>query len=532
MSRCAIYARFSTDRQSETSAEDQVRECRRRADAEGWEIVQVYTDLAISGANIRRPGMTAMLADAAAGAFDIVLAEDLDRIARDLEDVSGIYKRLRFADVQLVTLANGTVDELQIGFKGTMDALELGKLKDKIRRGQRGSLARGRIPGSLCYGYDVVREFDERGQVDAGRRRINLEQAAVVLRILGEYADDKPTRAICRDLNREGIPSPFGREWRPSAITGNRARQIGVLHNPIYVGRFVWNRVTMKRDPETRGRVSRVNRPEERVVTEFPELRIATDELWQRVQDRLDRAASQPLTRRRRPKHLLSGLVKCDVCQGNFALIGDNRLACSRARQAGTCDNRRPIRMPELQRRVLAGLDEQLLSAEAVSLLVREFHEQRAKRERQDRQERQGIERRLAAAESAVGRLVAAIADGGSEFAELREALTRKVGERDALRAALEEAESDGVIALRPEIVDRYREWVRRLMAEIEAGRPLADFVKAELRSLIEAVYVKPDPAGGHEVRFTGSFSAAIAIARGQNRGSARVSIGGSGGGT
>jgi site-specific DNA recombinase len=201
-SRCAIYARFSDDKCSATSAEDQVRECRRYAEGEGWTIVQVYTDLAISGADIRRPGMTAMLADVPRGLFDVVLAEDLDRVARDQEDSAGIFKRLRFADVGLVTISQGEIDAFKIGFKGTMDAAELQKLADKIRRGQRGALARGRIPGGLCYGYDVVREFDERGQVDAGRRRINAEQAAVVVRIYEQYAAGRSPKSIAIEINR------------------------------------------------------------------------------------------------------------------------------------------------------------------------------------------------------------------------------------------------------------------------------------------------------------------------------------------
>jgi site-specific DNA recombinase len=204
VTRCAIYARFSSDRQNERSAEDQVSDCRRHADREGWQVVEVYTDLAISGASNRRPGMMALLADAAAGAFDVVLAEDQDRITRDLEDSAAIYKRLTFADVELWTLSGGRVDELKIGFKGTMDALELRKIGEKVRRGQRGNLSRGRVPGGLTYGYDVVRVFDERGRVDAGRRRINPDQAAIVVRIFEEVAAGRSPRAIAHDLNAEG----------------------------------------------------------------------------------------------------------------------------------------------------------------------------------------------------------------------------------------------------------------------------------------------------------------------------------------
>ena len=523
MSRCAIYARFSTDRQSETSAEDQVRECRRRADAEGWDVVQVYTDLAISGANIRRPGMTAMLTDAAAGAFDIVLAEDLDRIARDLEDVAGIFKRFRFADVALVTLANGTVDDLQIGFKGTMDALELGKLRDKIRRGQRGALARGRIPGGLCYGYDVVREFNSRGQVDAGRRRINPDQAAVVRRIMDEYAAGRGPKAIAKGLNADGIPSPRGGEWRASSIVGNKARGVGILHNPVYVGRFLWGRVQMRRDPESRNRVSRPTAPADRQFVDVPELRIVDDDLWQRVQDiRADRAAQPVLVRRRRPRHLLAGKIRCG-CGGSMTTVTKDYLGCTRAREAGTCSNGRKIRRGELERRVLAGLRDQLLSAEAVSVLVREYHLERDRRLKEGGRARAGLERRLAQSEAAVARLVDAIADGGGAFAELREALARKTGERDRLKGEVQELDAVPVIALHPHIAEAYRARVDRLTGRVDAGE-ISEAEKAEIRSLVEAVYVRPAPEGGFEVEVVGLLSSAIALASGRpNRETART---------
>ncbi|MEG8025080.1 recombinase family protein [Sphingomonas aurantiaca] len=207
MPRCAIYARFSSDRQSQTSADDQVADCRARAEREGWEVVQVYADLAISGASNKRPGMTSMLADAAAGSFDIVLAEALDRIARNQADIATIYQRLVFADVRIETLSEGHVNELHIGLKGTMGALFLKDLGEKIRRGQRGTVSRGRIPGGLCYGYDVVRELNEKGELEAGRRRINPDQAAVVVRIITEYVAGRSPKLIAHGLNLDGIPS-------------------------------------------------------------------------------------------------------------------------------------------------------------------------------------------------------------------------------------------------------------------------------------------------------------------------------------
>jgi site-specific DNA recombinase len=102
--RAVIYARFSTDLQSAASIDDQLRVCRERIEQDGHTVDQVYADRAISGAS-RVPGIQALMEDAAKGKFDLVYAEALDRISRDQEDVAGVYKRLRFADVRIITLA-------------------------------------------------------------------------------------------------------------------------------------------------------------------------------------------------------------------------------------------------------------------------------------------------------------------------------------------------------------------------------------------------------------------------------------------
>jgi len=100
--RAVICARYSTDLQRDASIEDQVRLCREHIEREGWEYKHAYTDRAISGASALRPAYQALLEDARRGAFDVVVAEALDRLSRDQEDVAGLLKRLRFAGVRLV----------------------------------------------------------------------------------------------------------------------------------------------------------------------------------------------------------------------------------------------------------------------------------------------------------------------------------------------------------------------------------------------------------------------------------------------
>jgi site-specific DNA recombinase len=102
--RAAIYARYSTDLQSASSIEDQIRLCRECVEKDNGAIVEVYSDHAISGSSIRnRPGMRALLEGAKSGKFDCVIAEALDRLSRDQEDTAAIHKRLRHSDNRHLT---------------------------------------------------------------------------------------------------------------------------------------------------------------------------------------------------------------------------------------------------------------------------------------------------------------------------------------------------------------------------------------------------------------------------------------------
>ena len=195
-----------------------------------------------------------------AGQFDCVVAEALDRLSRDQEDIAAIYKRLRHADIRLFTLAEGEISELHVGLKGTMNALFLSDLAQKTRRGQRGRVEAGKIPGGNSYGYRIVRRLLDDGSLAAGEREIDPEQAAIVRRIFEEYARGVSPRQIAARLNSERVcSSPRGGQWNASTINGNRQRRNGILNNELYVGRITYNRQRFVKDPDTAKRVARLN---------------------------------------------------------------------------------------------------------------------------------------------------------------------------------------------------------------------------------------------------------------------------------
>ena len=92
--------------------------CRAFAEWQSWAICEEYTDHALSGATLPRAGFQALMRDALNRRFNVVLSESLDRFSRDQEDTAGLFKRLTFAGVNMVTLAEGDITPLHIGFKG------------------------------------------------------------------------------------------------------------------------------------------------------------------------------------------------------------------------------------------------------------------------------------------------------------------------------------------------------------------------------------------------------------------------------
>lgn len=94
--RATLYARYSTDKQRETSITDQLREARARAEREGWPVVATHADEGVSGSTplAMRAGGKALMADALAKRFEVLIVEGLDRLSRELGEAETIVKRL------------------------------------------------------------------------------------------------------------------------------------------------------------------------------------------------------------------------------------------------------------------------------------------------------------------------------------------------------------------------------------------------------------------------------------------------------
>ena len=521
MTLVALYARYSSDNQRDASIEDQLRLCRERAEREGWRIADSYSDRAISGASLLRPGIQSLLSDAQAGQFQIILAESLDRLSRDQEDIAGAYKRLTFAGVKIVTLSEGEISELHIGLKGTMGALYLKDLADKTRRGLRGRIEEGKSGGGNSYGYRVVRSNDANGEPVRGGREIDETEARIVRRIFADYAAGKSPRQIAHELNAEGIAGPRNGEWGPSTIHGNLTRGTGILNNELYIGRLIWNRLRYLKDPDTGKRVSRLNPESEWITQDVAELRIIDSELWQAVKERqkvirkkYEKSGSNRLTGCRRNRYLFSGLIKCGQCGGGYSMVFRDLFGCSTVKNKGTCSNHARITRQELEERVLHALRHHLMKPELFSEFSAEYTREINRLRIEASADLEGQRVELKKVERQIDAMIEAITDG--LYQPTMKVKMEGLEDRKAeLQRELDNAEEPPAL-LHPNMALEYRKRLDGLFAALEHDDTRLE-AGEDIRSLVGRIVVSPRNEGDTvDLHLEGELAGVLALAAGK----------------
>jgi len=516
--KVAIYARYSSDNQRDASIADQVRVCRAFAERQNWTIAQEYSDHAVSGATLLRSGFQALMRDALSRRFDVVLAESLDRFSRDQEDTAGLFKRLTFAGVNIVTLAEGDITHLHIGFKGTMNALFLKDLAEKTHRGLRGRIEDGKSAGGLCYGYRVVKTISG-GTVTTGEREIEPAEATVVERIFREFIAGVSPKQIAKNLNGEGVPGPFGGPWSPSTIYGNAKRGTGILNNELYVGSLVWNRLRYVKNPDSGKRVSRLNPTSEWMSRDVPALRIVPDEMWAAAKSRQQHTRHAVKTAgaigvAKRPQYLFSGLTKCGICGAGFIMSSKNRLSCFGARDQGRCDNHLTIRRDEVEARVLTALQDKLLRQDLFEEFCDEFTREMNRLRMEHRAGLSAAEREVERIEVRRKKLIEMVMNGVAP-SEVKDELNANATKREELKAVLAAADAPPPL-LHPEMAGLYRQKVTALAQALEHPETRTEASEA-LRGLIDAIVLTPNE-GELQIELKGNLAAMLGAVQNAKR--------------
>lgn len=476
--KAVIYARYSSDKQRESSIADQVRNCERHAERENMEILRVFEDQAISGSVLNRAGYQQMLTASETGIFDVLLVDDLSRLSRDDIEMKRVIRLFNFKGLRVIGVADGYDShskghKIHAGMKGLMNELFLDDLREKTHRGMSGQALKGFNCGGRTYGYRNVpiedaSRTDQYGRpaVVAVAYEVHPEQATWVKRIYEWFAAGETYRSIASKLNAMQIPSPRGKEWATSGVKV-------ILENEMYLGRITWNKKEWLKNPETGKRVYRKRPEHEWIVTEQPKLRIISDALHKEVKMRLPKFGSNRAANPPAQRYLFSGLLQCAECGGNYIMGAKDRYGCGTYRTKGDsiCTNNVTVPRKIVEERLLHSIKDEILTEDSFQLFMEETKRLLAELEKDT--DTQAVQQQIAQAEAERTNIMAAIKMGvlTKTTKDELEAAERRIEELQ--RAVLESKQLDPVAAL-PKAKARFTDSVQQLEETVHSHVHLA----------------------------------------------------------
>ena len=287
-----IYARYSSQNQTEQSIEGQLRDNYDWAKRQGVTVIGEYIDRALTGTKDSRPDFQRMIDDSSSKQFQMVIVWKLDRFARNRYD-SAIYKaRLKKNGVKVVSVMENITDSPEgIILEGLLESMAeyySANLSENTKRGKRESALKGHWNGGhVPFGYAVK---DKRLVVDE-------KTAPTVRYIFEQYAAGKTKADIVPELERKGIKTYYGKPLTLASFNS-------VLRNTVYIGKGKYNGEVIENfcDP---------------IVDEWT---------FDRVQEQIKRRSRAPAASKAQVEYLLSGKAFCGICgQPMVGISGKSR---------------------------------------------------------------------------------------------------------------------------------------------------------------------------------------------------------------
>lgn len=378
-----IYARFSCHAQKEESIEQQVEVCTEYASANGIEIVDIYSDKAITGKKETRAAYQRMLRDAERRKFTTIIAYKSNRMARNmlnalqLEDrmaaygVSILYAREEFGD--------NPTGRFALRMMMNVNQFYSENLAEDITRGMRDNaksckVNNGILPLGYCKGAD-------------GRYEIVDSEAEIVREVFTKFIEDVPLIDIANEMNARGVKTKTGGRWNKNSFSK-------MLSNERYIGVYLWSDI--------------------RIEDGIP--KIIDKELFYAVQEKL-KTKSNPRGRHQETgDYLLTGKLFCGKCESIMAGMSGTSgtgakhyyYACQRSR-AGACD-KKAVRRDDLELHVAEAVREFVLRDDIVEWMAdccMDFQKHTF-----ESQQAVALQKQKAEVESAIKNIVDAIAHG------------------------------------------------------------------------------------------------------------------------
>ncbi|MBV7334662.1 recombinase family protein [Chloroflexi bacterium TSY] len=330
--RAVLYARVSGDDRAKEGRNlgGQLEMCRQYAIERGWNIIaELYEDdRGAKSDELDLEKLSQIREMARAGAFDVLVVRELDRLARSLAKQLFVEYDLQKAGVQVEYVLGEYPDTPEGIFlknvKASVVEYERLKIVERTARGREIAVSSGSVLvyGKPPYGYKVIQE--------GGRYQLepDEEEAKVVRMIFRWYTEGDvggiplSIRAIARKLTRMGVPTYADKRQE---VIGNKSTIRGrwsaasvhhILKNEVYVG--IWRFGKHSRQDGKHTKTTK----EEQIPVEVPAL--ITRETWNLVQEKLE-SNKQDSRRNRKYDYLLSGRVTCGMCGAKMSASNRTR---------------------------------------------------------------------------------------------------------------------------------------------------------------------------------------------------------------
>lgn len=315
--KAVIYARYSSDNQTEASIEGQLRECMEFAERMGIDVIGNYIDRAFSAKSDHRPEFQRMIKDSYKHAFDCIIVWKLDRFSRNRYDSAHYKTLLRKNGVKVISamesISEGSEGILLESVLEGMAEYYSAELAEKVVRGMKENALKGlHNGGQVTFGYKIN-----------GERRFERDEvnAPIVEEIFGMYADGKTIKQIVDYLDDKQI-----RTSRGGKINFNAVQRM--LSNRRYIGEYKFRDVVM---PHA-----------------IPAL--VPDDLFEKVQKKLVKNKKAPAARKAEDEYLLTLKLFCGKCGAH--MVGESGMGtshiyryykCANTKKVHTCD-KKPVR--------------------------------------------------------------------------------------------------------------------------------------------------------------------------------------------